>query len=130
MRSIGALGLVAVSLIGCAPQAIPSTFIPKPYVLSPAEKAAVVDGVRRSLKDPMSAMFGDVAAATREDGFITVCGGINARNSFGGYVGMQPYFGLLSTEPVPFFSVASMGGPGYATEATSMMCGAAGLKVI
>lgn len=65
------------------------------YSLSPAEQQTVQEYVVGSLKDPDSARFGQIAAAKADNGTIYVCGYVNARNSFGGYTGMQPYLGQM-----------------------------------
>ncbi|MGB3503492.1 MAG: hypothetical protein WBA44_17865 [Mesorhizobium sp.] len=44
------------------------------------------------LKDPYSAIFSGVTLAARwPDGTLTVCGLVNAKNSYGGYTGAGPY---------------------------------------
>lgn len=52
--------------------------------------------VRRKLRDPESARFrkGSVATATLESGRTVkvICGYVNAKNAFGGYVGEGPWF--------------------------------------
>lgn len=52
--------------------------------------------VKEGLKDPGSAQFKDVVVKTNSLGETAVCGQYNARNSFGGYVGFQP-FGVVSS---------------------------------
>ncbi|WP_457103410.1 hypothetical protein [Mesorhizobium sp. URHB0026] len=48
------------------------------------------------MKDPASAIFtGPTFAAQRADGEITACGTVNAKNSYGGYVGASPYIAKL-----------------------------------
>lgn len=66
-----------------------------PYRLSAAERREVMRAVRARLKDPESARFGEMRAAKDSEGRITVCGYANAKNSFGGYVGMSPFSGGL-----------------------------------
>lgn len=44
--------------------------------------------VRAHLRDPDSAKFGGAMVGPRG----VVCGVVNAKNGFGGYTGMQPYF--------------------------------------
>jgi hypothetical protein len=66
----------------------------------------VDEGVRKGLKDPESARFGDIRAVKRQGGKITVCGFVNAKNSFGGYTGMKPFAGSLSREPSAFLVIA------------------------
>lgn len=99
------------------------------YTLTQSDTKVVEQGVRNSLKDPASAMFGHMKAAKRTDGLITVCGSVNARNSFGGYVGMEPFMGLLTLSPVHYFGVTSMGGRQSATEATRILCQRAGVNI-
>lgn len=72
-----------------------------PTQLSPAQVQAVRDGIRMRLKDPMSAMFSDqILAAVAPDGEITACGLVNAKNSYGGYTGLQVYIVLLQGNTV------------------------------
>jgi hypothetical protein len=64
------------------------------------QQVAVKIAVLRKLKDPSSAVFGSMTLApqTEKDQhgeFFVVCGWINARNSFGGYSGMTPFFSLM-----------------------------------
>ena len=72
-----------------------------PIKLSAAQIKAVHEGARAGLKDPDSARFGEIAAAERESR-ITVCGFVNAKNSYGGYTGMKPFIGVLRTNPLGF----------------------------
>lgn len=64
--------------------------------LSPAQEEQAKLAVRSTLKDPHSAMFEGLEAGTTHDGTI-VCGYVNAKNGFGGYVGRQPFRVLLYT---------------------------------
>jgi hypothetical protein len=50
-------------------------------------KRAVV----RDLKDPASAQFGEVYRGPGAPGYAVVCGGVNAKNSYGGYTGMTAF---------------------------------------
>ena len=52
---------------------------------------------RAVLKDPDSARFGAMAASKTADNIVYVCGTVNARNSFGGYTGAQPFTGVMTT---------------------------------
>jgi hypothetical protein len=49
--------------------------------------ARAKQAVVRDLKDPMSAMFGDVYRGR----YAIICGGVNAKNSYGGYTGMTAF---------------------------------------
>ena len=96
------LAVVAVGLAGCAsasppaPAAAPAaTKEPPgtPTTLTPQQVKIIQDGVRASLKDPDSAKFsGAILAAKRLNGDIDACGTVNAKNSYGGYVGAGPFF--------------------------------------
>lgn len=50
--------------------------------------------VRNLLKDPDSATFSELYGARRIDGEgpVAVCGYVNAKNSYGGYVGKKRFF--------------------------------------
>jgi hypothetical protein len=47
--------------------------------------------VRATLKDPESARFTDLRSFNL-GGSLVVCGYVNAKNSFGGYVGKKPFY--------------------------------------
>ncbi len=51
-----------------------------------AAKQAVADG----MKDPSSAQFRNVRLVSYLDGQV-ICGEVNAKNSYGGYVGFSPF---------------------------------------
>jgi hypothetical protein len=54
--------------------------------------------VRDKLKDPDSANFRNVelhAGAKPEAGSVYVCGEVNSKNSYGGYVGFRPFMTLV-----------------------------------
>lgn len=117
----------AMTIIASACQTVESPPIQTtPYQLNADEVKAVQQGVRNSLKDPTSAIFGEnFSAAQKDPGIVYVCGTVNAKNSFGGYVGNQPFLGLLATTKdgkVATFNVVSMGGTDTDTEVTMDMC--------
>lgn len=78
-----------------------------PYALSAAELAKLKEAVRSSLKDPDSARFRGVSAYRQDDGKIGVCGFVNAKNSFGGYVGDRPFIASLIDGAFPMPVIAS-----------------------
>lgn len=95
--------------------------------LSAEDVKIVQDGVRQSLKDPLSATFGPMTAAQEGKDNSWVCGVVNAKNSFGGYTGDKPYMGMLvhmdtGAKKLQMFRVTSMGGTDSATLATIEMC--------
>ncbi|MGH1416855.1 MAG: hypothetical protein ACRBB0_25450 [Pelagimonas sp.] len=49
------------------------------------------------MKDPKSAIFGTFYARRDLSGTIEVCGFVNARNSFAGMTGDEPYFVQILT---------------------------------
>lgn len=74
-------------------KAAPST--PKPAPLTASERSTILEAVKSSLKDPYSAVISSVSARKNEKGtVIEVCGLINAKNSYGAYVGNRPFFAL------------------------------------
>jgi hypothetical protein len=66
------------------------------HTITQANRQTVEAAVRSRLKDPASAMFGVLAAGVTGKGYIVFCGTVNSRNSFGGFVGQQPYAVSLS----------------------------------
>lgn len=73
--------------------------VTEPVQLSDAQLKNIQSAVMNSLKDPDSAKFGEIKGAKSEGmgaDLITVCGWVNARNSFGGYTGMSPFMALYS----------------------------------
>ena len=58
-------------------------------------KKAVVN----KLKDPESAKFGEIWALSGSNGKRTVCGYINAKNSYGGYTGRKMFM-IISPDSV------------------------------
>lgn len=72
------------------------------HTLTAEQTAAIEAGVRDRLKDPDSARFKGLRAAAKPPkgpkatvSTYSVCGYVNARNSFGGYAGSAPFSGLL-----------------------------------
>lgn len=132
MKSAFALALT-VALAGCAASqgtVEPTTKSFEPVTLTKAQIEAVKEGAKKGLKDPNSAMFGDQFFASREVGKpgITVCGYVNAKNSFGGYTGQKPFMGILSEKPL-LFAPAGYGGGGADNYAVGKVCQDAGIKL-
>lgn len=116
----------SVAFTGCV-STIPTG---KPYVLTMDEKAIVEAGVKKGLKDPYSAMFGFMIGAQTPDKSINVCGFVNAKNSFGGYVGETPFFGILHPGSTPYFELRSMGGSDGANLGLRIVCRQAGAPIL
>lgn len=88
---------------------------------TPNEQEAIKRSVLHALKDPESARFGDFIVGVEKDGTITVCGWVNAKNSYGGYTGMSPFYGLMTADPLLFLPVG-IGGDRNMTKAIRQMC--------
>jgi hypothetical protein len=132
------IGLAALVLAGCqttaaqapAPSAASSDPIEKgsPVSLTAAQNAAVKAGVRKSLKDPDSARFDDGFKAVKDSkGVVSVCGMVNAKNSYGGYTGSKPFVGVLVSSGG--FIVAGMGGTEGATYGVQETCKQMGIVI-
>jgi hypothetical protein len=107
--------VIAVGLSGCQTNSSPNTNSSpaEVFVLTGKDIAEIENGTRYVLKDPESAMFRDIQALKRGN-VTTICGWVNAKNSFGGYTGYVPFTGflmLLSDKPrVPSYTFSVMGG--------------------
>lgn len=71
------------------------------------ELGAVKQAVANELKDPLSATFSGVERVPRADGVAVACGWVNAKNSYGGYVGKQRFAVLGYLEPMPTVTLAT-----------------------
>lgn len=98
MKAIAAASLVML-LVGCAQlglqprsQRRPMPAPPPPQLTQadPAYVQASLDRVKQTLKDPDAAQFSNIYATVldpdQEEG-PSVCGTVNAKNSYGGYAG-------------------------------------------
>lgn len=106
-RGLGCFAVVAVvAVLGAAGQAFYGSGQPDKPV-TPEEQAerdafrriqgAKLTGervVRSMLKDPSSAEFGETLGRVKH-GQLVACGHVNARNSFGGMAGAQPWVVLV-----------------------------------
>ena len=106
--ALGLIGVIVVGMIvlGQMPEETPKAPAPAPpppklaapvnpddelrgisrFLIDKAKKA-----VRERLKDPESAKFKDVSTHKTPAGGLLVCGNVNSKNSFGGYVGFRPF---------------------------------------
>ncbi len=90
MKWIWFLGIWSV-LLGTPADAIDQNDFQPIKITKPLEAASAVS-VRSLLKDPESARFRYTAAFKDKDsGLLVVCGYVNAKNSFGGYVGDKAF---------------------------------------
>jgi hypothetical protein len=77
-------------LAACTVNTMPVTTTPAP--VSSAEMAFVTAGISDAMKDPDSALFRKWRGFNLSNGDRVVCGEVNAKNSFGGYVGYEPFY--------------------------------------
>jgi hypothetical protein len=64
----------------------------RPIIFPTSYDQFVMDGVKNSLKEPDSAKFQAIRYFEKADGSQFACGLVNAKNSFGGYTGFQPFW--------------------------------------
>jgi hypothetical protein len=91
-------------LASCASRSPPPMPTERPGLiareLSEAEKTALAHALSRTLKDPDSAKFQWVPVRYLSGTQITeYCGLINAKNSYGGYIGFETFHAVLQADP-------------------------------
>jgi hypothetical protein len=138
MRMSAAI-VICGALSGCAGGPRPEESKPLPNYasaklrdLSEPEKAAVGVAVARGLKDPGSAQFRwnkIVDAPPGEEG-IPYCAMVNAKNSFGGYIGFKPYVAMVLIDKGKATGAKLIGVAGSAndTYAVETVCRDSGLN--
>jgi hypothetical protein len=97
----------ACVLMGCATPPTREELQMADYGPAPADyQATIKTFMERVLKDPESARYDfrktpvqGFSGNPREYGWVT-CVGINAKNSFGGYTGVQQYFFLIRYDSI------------------------------
>ena len=121
-----------LTLAGCnsASREPPKNYMP--MTLSKAQIEKVKAGVAKGLKDPDSARFGETFNASDDGSMIHVCGIVNAKNSYGGYVGEKPFYAAGDKLSKTFTGIA-YGGEIYRAEdigsnVVREMCAKAGLS--
>ena len=99
VKGIAVTVAAVLSFSGCTTSSPDSYFPPDPtatpITLSKEQFLAVKYGLGIKLKDPYTASLGGLAASRDGKGIVTVCGNVNAKNSFGAYTGYQSFGGLL-----------------------------------
>ncbi|TAX22773.1 hypothetical protein ELI02_28010 (plasmid) [Rhizobium leguminosarum] len=113
--------LLAVTLAGCV------TATPVQSLNPSAERDKMIkESLSGSLKDPYSAVFGQIKTGMASNGVIRVCGTVNAKNSFGGYVGMMPYIGTINGGK---FNLQAMASSGNEAAFINGQCNSIGLAI-
>ena len=77
-----------------------------PVELTPEQTEEVQKNIRKRLKDPGSAQFGVMKAAVTPANRVLFCGLINAKNSFGGYIGERPFLYEVNLNGTADFLIA------------------------
>jgi hypothetical protein len=85
-----------VFLSGCmaAVQPMESASLP-PTTLTSGMMAATKEAVASQLKDPYSAQYENLRAYRKDVATFAICGRVNAKNSYGGYVGSVPFIAYV-----------------------------------
>jgi hypothetical protein len=73
----------------------PEPIIPS-FKLSAKTRGGIEADLRNGLKDPESARFGMMNSVKHPDGTVSICGWVNAKNSYGGYTGEMPFIAVYS----------------------------------
>ena len=132
MRLVVSAALLTIALASCqgrGQSTSPTAAIAPgvPTQLSSAQIKIVQENVRKALKDPESARFGVTKAAKSDKDVVTVCGFVNAKNSYGGYTGEKPFLGTLLKSGG--FVVISAGGDDASVSASLEVCKASGISL-
>lgn len=92
LSTIGLVTTVMMGLVACSPAVpIERNILPKSTTNAKEIKAAK-EGASSQMKDPTSVLFRNTEGYDRgTPGIIMLCGEVNAKNSFGGYVGFRHF---------------------------------------
>lgn len=103
-----ALALAAVLTVAACVEPVTLT----PVMLSAKDETMIKDVMAYNLFDPSSAQFRNIRAAdvvlTNGRTVRRVCGEINGKNQFGGYVGFTPFSGFMYDKR---FEINGFSGP-------------------
>jgi hypothetical protein len=97
------------------------------FPIDPETRQKVAVGLAAAMKDPESMRLGAIRAGHTQDGKILVCGWVNAKNSFGGYTGDQPFDGYITYGGG--FRPALLGGSDVEARAALQVCSEAGIPI-
>jgi hypothetical protein len=75
----------------------PVSAAPHTVTVSAQKMAVYQTAVADTLRDPESARFRGVRVLREADGRDALCGELNAKNAYGGYVGYEPFYASLVT---------------------------------
>ena len=112
------------------PPAPPGTAIEpgRPVGLDGGQQEAVVVGVLKWMKDPLSVQFRGIEGVRNSRSLITVCGEVNGRNTAGRQVGMEPFVGVLMGPDVDAdFVLVGIGSSDRERAEVTQLCRASGI---
>lgn len=70
--------------------------------LTPAQTSRYQQALVAELRDPESARFRNVYGVSHGPGLPGICGEMNAKNAYGGYIGFAPFYGaVVDRQPAP-----------------------------
>lgn len=75
----------------------PTKAIQRTVTVSVQKMAVYQSAVADTLRDPESARFRNVRVVRKADGSDALCGELNAKNVYGGYVGYAPFYAPMVT---------------------------------
>lgn len=128
LRFLRGLSVVTLSLAIATGSAAASEPMRR-HDMTDAERGAVEAKMKRMLRDPSSAQFEDVGAMIDGD-TLFVCGRLNAKNLYGGYVGFQPFYGRMAVSAGrPVFDLTSIGDDKQKAHSVGMACARKGMLV-
>lgn len=119
MRKFVLAAVLGLGLAGCQTVAEQPVETTEAYRPTASDNALIADAFERVLKDPDSARFPVIYARKGQSGTIYYCGLVNSRNSFGGYVGNQPFYGMGNSQ---FVGIQSIGSDDIKSAVVAEMC--------
>mgnify|MGYP001209483711 CR=1 FL=1 len=90
---------------------VPANLKYEPHTLTEAQMASIKSVITRQLIDPGSAQFSEFRARkviSQNGQGYQVCGHVNSKNRFGGYVGRRPFIGAFSPGAPEQFQLNSL----------------------
>jgi len=127
--------LAALIVTGCAAQSPTTTAYVEPpedaktprREITLEEKKFLIEALSRDLKDPGSAQFrwAQIPVPSTPTGAVHYCATVNAKNSYGGYVGQKPFIaviGFVNNKMSMAGMVALSGSDEYQDQPISALC--------
>jgi hypothetical protein len=90
---------IAIAIVAAMVAASGAASADRRITLESGVEDAMKTALGEALNDPESARFRKIKAMWRDELGIGVCGELNAKNGFGGYVGYRPFVAVLGKDP-------------------------------